>query len=277
MSSTDNSSSNDRNAAGPFGNVPFDPVGLVEIGRGFHSVVYRSRDGWTVKRAVRPDSLERLQREGAVLAGLEADFPAPQGYRVLRPAAALPFGGACHRHVAGRVAAVLKPLSLATLGQLLARLHRSTPTWPTIPMRAIPWRRIEAHFPSTALRRGQALLERYAESNIDARPVHGDVWPENVVVRAADDVTLVDWADARRADIAIDFASLAYLPGAVAEVARAYRQHGGNLGAGFEARLLACRLLRELSGLQFALNYPDSGELADAVAKVTRLLDVLQR
>ena len=54
-----------------------------------------------------------------------------------------------------------------------------------------------------------------------------------------------------------------------------YRKLGGELGDHFPSRLQAHAVLRELSGLRYAIRYPESGELADALQKVRGELSVI--
>jgi aminoglycoside 2''-phosphotransferase len=107
------------------------------------------------------------------------------------------------------------------------------------------------------------------------RLLHGDLWYENIIL--AEDLTevagVVDFESMAFGDIARDFAPLRYLGDEFADlVVSAYREMGGVTGPNLALRLQREALLREFAGLVYAVQFPESGELTDSVAKLRKLL-----
>jgi len=110
-----------------------------------------------------------------------------------------------------------------------------------------------------------------ARKNFKPRLVHGDPWGENVILHQTLDgiAGVVDFETVQIGDVAQDFAAQKYLGhDFLKQVIDHYQERGGELGNHFTSRLQDHSLLRELRGLGYAIRYPDSGELADALQKV---------
>ena len=121
----------------------------------------------------------------------------------------------------------------------------------------------------------QAYPERYAYT---PRLLHGDLWCENILL--APDLSratgVVDFEQMRLGDPVSEFAALRYLGAGFIDRVRACYRLGDDLEPHFEQRLRAAVILRELSGLGYALRYPSSGELEDAVKKVCGVLQKVE-
>ena len=117
----------------------------------------------------------------------------------------------------------------------------------------------------------QAHPERYATT---PRLLHGDLWCENILLAPglSHAVDVVDFEQVRIGDPVSEFAALRYLGDEFVDRVRAHYRPADALEPNFEERLRAAILLRELGGLRYALRYPASGELEDAVEKVRDVL-----
>lgn len=107
------------------------------------------------------------------------------------------------------------------------------------------------------------------------RLLHNDLWCENILL--ADDLShavgVVDFEQMRIGDPVAELAALRYVGGLVDRVRATYAP-AHDLEPHIGERLRAAVLLRELGGLRYALRYPQSGELEDAVEKVAHAIDV---
>ena len=118
----------------------------------------------------------------------------------------------------------------------------------------------------------------HLEKTLDVDPAsapqgltHGDLWAENLLLDT--DLTrlvgVVDFETVGYGDVARDFAPHRYVSRTfLEEVVNRYLTKGGSLGEAFGQRLNFWSLHRELTGLRYALSYPESGELGDSLAKV---------
>ena len=107
------------------------------------------------------------------------------------------------------------------------------------------------------------------------RLLHGDLWYENIIL--AEDLTevagVLDFESMAIGDIARDLAPLRYLGDEFADlVVSAYREMGGTTGADLDLRLQRAALMRECAGLVHAVQFPESLEMTDSVAKLRKLL-----
>jgi aminoglycoside 2''-phosphotransferase len=126
-----------------------------------------------------------------------------------------------------------------------------------------------------------ARLERWwqavsADVTLDSyEPVlrHGDLWYENILfVETTGEVTgILDFEHASVGDRAQDLATQLHMGVDFARlVVDHYREANGALEAGFEHRMEVWWQLRELTGVEFALQIKDNIELEDAIRKLRR-------
>ena len=114
-----------------------------------------------------------------------------------------------------------------------------------------------------------------AKRTVEPRVIHGDPWCENLILNERLDkiVGVVDFEGVAIGDVVYDFVPQKYVGQAfLDQVAARYQALGGNLGYHFAKRLRWAAVLRELSGLSYALKYPEAGELEDTIQKIRREL-----
>lgn len=106
------------------------------------------------------------------------------------------------------------------------------------------------------------------------RLLHGDFWYENMILdeNLKSLVGVVDFESMAIGDIAHDLAPLEYLGEEFTNlVVTAYRELGGTVENNLILRMQRALLLREFNGLVYAVQYPESLELADSLTKIRRL------
>ncbi|WP_327063729.1 phosphotransferase [Kitasatospora purpeofusca] len=127
--------------------------------------------------------------------------------------------------------------------------------------------------------RERQVFERWATAyrrwlaGVELVPVHGDLWPGNLLRAAGRLSGVLDWDEARVAPRAVDLCGLRYLGRDVAEeLVRAYaaRNSCDYEVLHEETRLAAVR--RELRGVTWSLRHDDPGELEESLDKVRRSL-----
>lgn len=125
---------------------------------------------------------------------------------------------------------------------------------------------------------------RYSDISAAARHafssslIHGDPWGENILLNETLDkiVGVIDFETIAVGDVARDFAAQKYVGhGFLENVVSNYERLGGEVKGQFTDRLRWFSMLRELSGLAYAINYPESEELEDSLRKVGNELAVL--
>lgn len=88
-------------------------------------------------------------------------------------------------------------------------------------------------------------------------------------------VGVIDFETLTVGDVARDFAAQKYVGhGFLENVVSNYERLGGEVGDQFADRLRWFSMLRELSGLDYAISYPESEELEDSMRKVKDELTV---
>ena len=117
----------------------------------------------------------------------------------------------------------------------------------------------------------QKFLKGSARKSFAPKLIHGDPWGENIILNEKLDhiAGIIDFESVTIGDVAQDFAAQKYLgQDFLSQVIEHYREFGGDLGSHFSRRLQVHCMLRELSGLHYAIRYPESGELQDCLQKV---------
>ncbi len=246
------------------------------IGEGFNTRVFLSSDGgWVLKAAKHEDVLRRLIHERAALERVPGlPIALPRDYDVIEPCSSFPSGASCYRYIDGRPCTTLSEIQQQQLGYLICQLHQAVSS-ASVAMTGLvrwEWRTFAGCLTGSELEELRELFDAYPSERAVVRLVHGDLWPENIIERDGQLVGLVDWAESDAGDVAVDFAGLAYLPDVLDGVLRAYADAGGLVGDAFPQRLTVARLSRELAGLQHAIFHPRTGELAESVSKVRKLL-----
>lgn len=118
-----------------------------------------------------------------------------------------------------------------------------------------------------------SFLERSANYDFQKKVIHADLWGENLILdeHLNQLVGVIDFEMLTKGDIAQDFVPQSYISKDFSDmVIENYRHIGGYLGANFEERVYDWSILRELSGLRYAISYPEANELEDSLQKVKR-------
>jgi aminoglycoside phosphotransferase (APT) family kinase protein len=171
------------------------------------------------------------------------------------------------------------------LGAVIAALHRA-PLLGLIENRRVPLERWgaqrdvvlpalrEALLPEefTVVSRWWEQFLRAARSWVyDSVLVHGDLWYGNWLVDGTNLLGVIDFENLSSGDPVTDFVPQLYLGERFLRlVIDAFRAAGGKLDSGFEERLLALWVLRDVGGVEYAVLRDDAEELADSVAKVRK-------
>lgn len=269
------------------------PVSLQILGDGFSSIVILVSGKAVIRIAKNTEAMERHQRERILLPNLapHLTIPVPQPEWFSGPSGYFPFGLIGYRLIRG----VPFSMDLVTqvhaghIAQDLARFLFELHQYPLEPARrlGIPdadnpvslWEEIEFTF-ARYLSRGDfhkitAWWEKQrfylSRSCFLPRLIHGDPWGENLLLNEKFSrlVGVVDFESVVIGDIAQDFSALKYMgQDQLRLTIEHYQLLGGTLGSHFSERYQAQAMWRELSGLRYAIRYPESGELEDALQKV---------
>jgi aminoglycoside phosphotransferase (APT) family kinase protein len=259
---------------------------------GFSSTVIRF--GASVARVARNrDAAAGHAREAATLRVVDGRVPVavPTPLRLIAPGAHLPFGAALQPFLPGRMmrpedlrpdATLPRSIAgtLASLHQLdagmfpdgalleldaLVELHR-------LAAAAVPW--VREHLSAPLRRSFDDAWGRCAEVLPGRERVvcHGDAWFGNMLVRRGRLAVLLDWEEACVADPCLDLAAQRHprLDDAEATIS-AYLAIRGPL-EDLEARIQACRQLREVASVDYVLRNDITEEFDEEIAKVTHLL-----
>jgi aminoglycoside phosphotransferase (APT) family kinase protein len=104
--------------------------------------------------------------------------------------------------------------------------------------------------------------------------VHGDLWPQNMLVDESgrELLGIIDFGDAGVIDAAYDFACLRLSPSLYEGALASYRDRGGMTDGGFEHRVQRWWELRSGSwySLRAALRTDDAAEVDDAISQLRR-------
>ncbi len=194
---------------------------LVRVESGWDSAVVEVNGEWIFRFPRRPEVIDWLRTEAALLPELAQHLPAPIPQFELVDLDNGGFVG--YRKLAG------EPLARGTssaalgarLGEFLAALH----AFPVDRARRLTGRDSEAEKRATVERfrtavlplldgserpRGEVLLDEAFADPFEPVLVHGDLGPEHLLHRGEELAGVIDWSDARVADPAIDFAWLLY-------------------------------------------------------------------
>jgi aminoglycoside phosphotransferase (APT) family kinase protein len=198
--------------------VPELPLGrLVEVETGWDSAVVEVDGEWIFRFPRRPEVVDWIRTEVALLPELAPRLPAPIPrfeFVALEPPV---FVG--YRKLAGEpLAHGARSAALgAGLGELLRALH----SFPVDRARALTGRDGRAERRVTVARfrasvlplldepersRGEELLDAALALPFEPALVHGDLGPEHVLHRGHDLTGVIDWSDAHMDDPAIDLA-----------------------------------------------------------------------
>ena len=116
-----------------------------------------------------------------------------------------------------------------------------------------------------------SYISAAARHTFPLRLIHGDPWGENILLNGTLDgiVGVIDFETLAVGDVACDFAAQKYVGhGFLENVVSNYKRLGGEVEGRFADRLRWFSMLRELSGLDYAITYPESEELEDSLRKV---------
>jgi aminoglycoside phosphotransferase (APT) family kinase protein len=198
---------------------------IVAIDAGWDFDVFEVDGEWIVRMPNRPEVEGWLATETAVLAELAPTFPVPvprfeltrgaQGvaYRKLHGDPLTPARGTAS--IATELGAALKALHAFPISRAIElgakdlrgerfRAHYRDVRWPQFRDRVLPL------LASDEREQAARWADAYLEDRVAFRPalVHRDLGPEHVLVQDGRVSGVIDWADARIADPAIDFAWL---------------------------------------------------------------------
>lgn len=141
------------------------------------------------------------------------------------------------------------------------------------------WKTVSPVLRTHFTREEYSVAESWRYSDISAsvrqafssRLIHGDPWGENILLNGTLDgiVGVIDFETVAVGDVARDFAAQKYVGhGFLEDVVSNYKRFGGEVNDRFADRLRWFSMFRELSGLDYAINYPTSEEFEDSLWKV---------
>jgi aminoglycoside phosphotransferase (APT) family kinase protein len=284
-------------------------AGLVEpaeelsvLGEGFGSVALQSRTGTVVLVCKNVIGAEARRVSAALLPHLAPLLPVqvPEPQWSTDVADGLPWGAWAYRKLPGRLMTRQDGSERADglagdLAAFLLALHSFPPEVALglgVPSREWLWallRKVRSEIDGTLRSRlalheymtVQAWWDAFATDGalLTAPPalVHGDLWPENILVTddGGEICGVIDWGNAAVLDVAYDFAPLYHIAGSVAEaVAGAYQDQAGANDVTFQHRVRRYRELRGSSVFSFwaSVRENDAGELEDCISKLRQSL-----
>jgi aminoglycoside 2''-phosphotransferase len=272
-------------------------VGDVQlVGEGFSSCAVCVDERWIFRIGRNAETLIRHEREWAILPLLSArlPLPIPEPCWHAGPSEVFPFGvigypllpgvpwtldmgdQVEHERVARQLGEFLSALHAFPVDEALAAGVAAAEPPEALVNEVMP--ALPEHLDTQSYGRfsawwaaRQAHPERYEYT---PRLLHGDLWCENILLAPdlSHIVGVVDFEQIRVGDPVSEFAALRYVGDGFIDRVRASYRLAGDLEPYFEERLRAAAILRELDGLRYALRYPESGELEDAVEKVGDVL-----
>lgn len=276
-----------------FADLPnFEQVRL--LAEGFGSQVYLLDDEYIFRVAKNASVGKRYEAEKGILPDLQPALPLPIPQPLWHDARAFSHGVIGYRKIPGVPFALelrdqvdLNRVAQG-LAEFLVALH-AVPVCELEPYGVSRTRDLEVlHASASPVLREYLSPDSYfrlaswwesqfvksERQNRSLATLHGDLWGENLILNESLDqlVGVVDFEAATIGDVAGDFAPQTYLGQTFLDtLLREYESLGGRLGTKFIERLQDELLLRELGGLQFALEHPEADELDDALRKIQRL------
>jgi aminoglycoside phosphotransferase (APT) family kinase protein len=271
---------------------------LSVLGEGFGSVALQSQSGIVVLVCKNVIGAEARRVSTSLLPDLAPLLPVqvPEPQWSTDVADGLPWGAWAYRKLPGRLMTRADGLAHADslagqLAAILLALHSFPPDIASglgVPSREWLWellRRVRSEIDGTLRSRlagheyskvqtwWDAFMTDRALLTAPAALVHGDLWPENMLVSedGAEIRGVIDWGNAAVLDIAYDFAPLEHVAGTLAEmVASAYQDGAAAKDKTFEHRVRRYRELRGSSvfGFWASVRENDAEELEDCINKL---------
>lgn len=271
------------------------------LGWGFGSVVVETADGIALRVPRLPRIHRGFERQRGLLTAIAPHLPAavPEPRWITGPCDAFEHGAIGYRKLPGRIMteesfyASDRAALAHSFAEFIAALH-------AIPREAVPMLRVRTpeqrieietsvrDYVMPVLREklteheyplAEAWWARYLGDpeivSYDAKMTHGDIWWANVLVddTGARITGVIDWDEAVVGDPARDFGGLAYLGEDFMESALdAYETIVGADDSALRHRARLLFQVREFYGLRHAHAYPEQREMADALAKVRRVI-----
>lgn len=278
--------------------VPQLPVNgdVVFVDEGFSSYAFSVDEQWMVRVARNEATRVRQELEWRVLHHLAdrlpLSIPAPCWYS--GPVANLPFGCIVYPLLPGVTWKlnmgnhVNRSRIAAQLAEFLSALHEfpvqeafALDVPPQEPLHALVRNTshgMQIHLPETVQKKFRKWWDEYNKHPeryaFTPRLLHSDLWGENILL--ANDLShavgIIDFEMMCIGDPVAEFAALRYLGYDYIDEVRSSYQPQKNLEPWFDEKLQAAVIARELDGLDYALRYPETDELADAVDKVTEVV-----
>jgi aminoglycoside phosphotransferase (APT) family kinase protein len=265
---------------------------------GFSSYVVLMADEIILRIARHAEAMAGYMKEQSILPLLQKYLPVqiPQPILWAGPSDVFPFGVMGYRRISGIPLSLnLVPnVALNRVAQDLARflvaLHNvslaevsplgfmENPGFEKLWMEVVPT--LQMYLAEDEYEKIRMWCERYLGDNVKdsftPRLIHGDPWGENIILNETlrGVVGVIDFETVAVGDVAQDFAAQKYLGKEfLSQIIELYQSLGGELGHHFTLRLQDWSMVRELRGLHYAIKYPASGELVDALQKVRNELN----
>lgn len=270
------------------------------VGDGFSSYAVSTGSGIIFRVAKNALAMKGHKKELSLLPKLQNRFrvQVPNPLWWAEPSASFPFGVTGYSMISGvpfslELVSRIKLKQVATdLAEFFIALH-NIPTAslldenPNTPLNlSTLWETVSPVLHTHLEREEYRIAESWQRSDIWAtarhafspRLIHGDPWGENILLNETLDkiVGVIDFETIAVGDVALDFAAQKYVGHEFLEaVVSNYQRLGGEVGDRFADRLRWFSMLREISGLAYAINYPESEEFEDGLQKVKDELTML--
>ena len=268
---------------------------------GFSSYVVLVADEIILRIARHAGAMAGYIKEQSILPLLQKYLPVqiPQPILWAGPSDVFPFGVMGYRRISGiplsldLVPNVARNRIAEDLARFLVALHhvplaevsplgfRESPAFETLWAEVVPT--LHMYLVEDEYEKIRLWWERYVgdkvKDSFTPRLIHGDPWGENVILNETlhGIAGVIDFETVAVGDVAQDFAAQKYL-GAnfLSQILEDYQRSGGELDHHFTLRLQDWCMLRELRGLHYAVKYPASDELGDALQKVRSELGLIR-